>query len=192
MKDYSITRIPNNDLIGLLFYPIVSLSEYEIEVIHPEYVDGSVVTGSGSLSPDSTMSYAVVDVSKYDYVIAPITTDIAGTSYYTGFNATGIGAYISSSKAISLRSGSNGGTITAWGIFKIDSQHIKCVINCRVNAKMPVIGLRRHRSDNVNPRSPQRPELEPIEIRERQESEPEPVPEIAEPEEETPEEVEEE
>ena len=187
MQDFSITRIPNNDLIGLLFTPLVSLSEYEIEVIHPEYVNGYYYTTSGQSTAQTGMQIADLDVSKYDYVLLPIVTSYTGVC--SGLRQTLGSGSIVKRAAITIPDNS---ITTLYVLFSVSSAFKYAALSTLNDRSYPVIGFRRHRSDNVNPRSPQRPELEPIEIRERHESEPEPVPEIAEPEEETPEEVEEE
>ena len=191
MKDFSITRIPNNDLIGLLFPPLVSFSEYEIEVVKPEYTDNAYINSdSGAITPHSagTMACAAVDVSKYDYVLIPCSSDRGG--FTSGLNINGIGSPMYGDLRLTIRTISDS-LASSYAILRVGIYHY-ALINVIKTYKLPLIGFRRHRSDNVNPRSPQRPELEPIEIRERQESEPEPMPEIAEPEEDTPEEVEEE
>ena len=191
MIDFSITRIPNNDLIGLLFPPLLSFSDYEIEIVKPEFVeDKALASSTGSIYSAPDRKCAVIDISKYDYIIVPV-----DTKENEGF-CSGLREHFESggfqNKSIKMMQTGSTLPLTAWGVLEIIPPFICACINLQKNSKIDfVIGFRRHRSDNVNPRSPQRPELEPIEIRERQESEPEPMPEIAEPEEETPEEVEE-
>lgn len=187
MKSFSITRIPNNDLIGLLFPPLVSLSEYEIEVIHPEYIEGGYFQSTGTIITDTGYKYSITDCNKYDFVLIPTMSN--GFSVYSGLRSDPDSGSLTA-RSLITHTAANRENSSWWLVGIYNNIGYVCNSISTNVPDLPIIGLKRHRSDNVNPRSPQRPE--PIEIRERQESEPEPVPEIAEPEEETPEEVEEE
>lgn len=150
MKDFSITRIPDNDLIGLLFPPLVSLSEYEIEVIHPEYIKGYSITSAGNAASNANRQYAVVDLSKYDYAFVPDQTDGQGHFYYTGFRSDPSTGAINSSQYINFYSPI---ATTCYGLCAITTNVYACVNTIKDN-DLPVIGLKRHRSDGVNPKSP--------------------------------------
>lgn len=150
MKDFSITRIPDNDLIGLLFPPLVSLSEYEIDVIHPEYIKGYSITSSGNVSTNTLRQYAVVDLSDYDYALVPVQADGQGHYYYTGCRNNQSTGSITGSQYCCLYSSIIN---TCYALFKIASDNYACV-NTEKDNDLPVIGFKRHRSDGVNPKSP--------------------------------------
>lgn len=150
MADFSITRVPDRNLFGLLFPPLTDISEYEIEVIQPEYIDGYRCNIDGSLAASSLWCYAVEDVSKYDYVLMPLTNKTS-SGYSSGLNDVGVGASFANF-SFSVRATSF--ECSCYALMPISGTTHVAIINTLVDYKLPLVGFKRHRSDGVNPKSP--------------------------------------
>lgn len=82
-NNFGFIRQKDQDLISALFYPIDNLDDYDIEVIKPDYEVGYVRESDGRVIANSWCACAKVDVSKYDFVLCPISSP-AGVGRYCG------------------------------------------------------------------------------------------------------------
>lgn len=125
------------DLMGLFFGAGLNYDGYSIEELWPTYTDGSYFKSDGTTDTNASFSYAIEDVSKYDFVIIP---NVAGANLatYSGLRDNqGSGAF--SKKYISYKSGSSLVT-TAYAIFPVGSTTWAC-ITAASGLKLPVIGF---------------------------------------------------
>lgn len=129
-----------------------NLSEYQLDIIYPEYIDGGYkISWSTPATPAANMSYAqITGLSIYDYILMPLSINIYA-SFTVGLvndelNITntraGIGLY-----------GSGDGRISSSYAFlnNTNSHFDKAITNVCSNMKYPVIGFKRTRADGVNP-----------------------------------------
>lgn len=151
---WGLIRQRDLDLFALpLLYLIDNLSEYSIEEIPASYLDGKKISDSSgntySISDGSCVHN--LDVSDYEFVLAPvITTPNAITS--TGLNngSGGFSTYcITAKKPTSFNSPY---PVPAYVLLSIREQYTNLNVNSVINVHLPILGLRRHRSDNVNPK----------------------------------------
>lgn len=84
MGDYGIIKqYGEKDLIGLMFRPITNFDHVKLEVIEPEWVEGSYYSSKTNTTSNASMRCAVVDCTKYDYVLCGVSSEISG-SVFTG------------------------------------------------------------------------------------------------------------
>ena len=150
---FGIIRQPYFNLLGLLFNPLLDISEYEFEIINPEYIDGSYVTGAGQILSEAAFSYAVQDVSKYDYVLLPIALKGTINTRRTGFRADPNSGAINTQANIAANSNGPGLYSTAYFLTDVDDSMPYAVVNALSDWHPPIIGFIRHRNDGVNPKS---------------------------------------
>lgn len=137
---HSIVRgggeIPLN-LISLPFMPSMDLDNCKVEVIIPEYTDGSYYKSDGTTASNASYAYAEVDVSKYKYVYIPIVC-ASNITIHSGLrSASGSGSI--AGKCASFKSGTSN-LSTAYALFEVDTTPYAC-ISVGVNMKLPFIGV---------------------------------------------------
>lgn len=154
-KDLSLIALPLLDTNG---YPL-DVSQCYIEEIIPEFIDGYNLNGSGQAVANASYKYAWIDANKYDYVIFPLYSDT--TNIYSG-RAGNIGGSINGFYM-------SGNSVKGYAILPVTQFNYFVGISCLKAVKdedIVVIGIKRHRSDNVNPLGVIQPlnpgELEPI------------------------------
>lgn len=141
-NDFGIIRQADRNLFALLFPPLTDISEYECEIIMPEYIDESYYYSNGTLENNILYSHADVDCTKYDYILAP--TSSVGVNAVSGLRAApGTGAVTERAQVFSTNANS-------YSLFIIGDRKF-LAISVLTNFKLPVIGFRRHRSDGANP-----------------------------------------
>lgn len=84
MNDYGIIRqYGEKDLIGVPVRPITNFDHAKFEVIEPEWIEGSYYTSASGTATNSDMKYAIIDCTKYDYVLAGVSSEVSG-NVFTG------------------------------------------------------------------------------------------------------------
>lgn len=147
---FGIERHREADLLACLFPTLLNLSEYNFEIILPEYIDGAYFTSNGSLQSSSNYAYAVVDISKYESVLVPCSTRGAGD--FSGIRSTADDTGPFSRKGYITGVTADGYLHSAYMLFERESTCLYAIMSVDISTKyMPVIGFRRHRSDHVNP-----------------------------------------
>lgn len=155
-NDFGLIRQKDHNLFALLFPYISDISEMHIELRYindNEWMPGYISNSNGRVTSTESMKYAVIDVSKYDYVLIPSSANIEeGPSAYSAYT----GLTISQSEInISYRapltpSSNNQSSYVFFELLHTDYKY--AVLNQSKEHNMPIIGFIRHRSDNVNPK----------------------------------------
>ena len=146
-NDFGLIRQKNHNLFACLFPNLKDISEYEFEVIYPEYIEGYTTNGS-TTTADVRFCYAVEDVSKYDMILYPA-YGIGTTAIQSGMNSTGLGASLTVYS--SIRGYTNGMyTYNLTQVVVGVRDHL--IINSGTGEYLPYIGFKRHRTDGVNPK----------------------------------------
>ena len=86
MREYALVRQKPayEDLLAIPFR-IGNMDGLSFEIIEPEWIEGSYYSsGTAGTSNNADMKRAVVDCSKYDYVIYSITSKFPSTNVYAG------------------------------------------------------------------------------------------------------------
>lgn len=135
MGDYGIIKqYGEKDLIGVLFRPITNFDHVKFEVINPEWVDGVYYSSTaGATTNNSSMRSAVVDCSKYDYVIYGVNSEVT-SNVYSG-----------------LRTASDSGTLAKYIMAHTASASAYSIDDCSTNKyllvsqsktrSLPIIGI---------------------------------------------------
>lgn len=162
MNDFSITRIPDHNLFGLLFPPLTDISEYMFEIIQPEYIKNYYISSAGTPTSGNGRQYAILDLNNFDFALVPVHSTGSGNT--TGFRANPSSGAIVNDQQIYVKTPTT--DTAAYMLAVIQSTTRYACINSILGADLPVIGLKRTRSDGVNPKSPAKePDVkeEPIE-----------------------------
>lgn len=125
------------DLMALVFSGTKRLDNYNIEAFQPTYTDGSYFKSDGTLGTNSSFSYAVEDVSKYDFVFIP---NVAGANVltYSGLRSAAASGALTT-KELAYKSGSTAPTC-AYALFEVGTTGYAC-ISASSDMKLPIIGL---------------------------------------------------
>lgn len=147
LNEYGLIRQPNHSLIGLFFPPLISLSEYEIEVVYPEYTNGYYYPTNGVRDINASCKAGLADISKYDYVIVPAMSPGSGLTC-----ASGLRVQLNSGALLptTIAKGDNAEPCCSHALCKVDNNKYAAV-SCLIDYNLPIIGFKRHRSDHVNP-----------------------------------------
>ena len=119
------------------------LDQYHIEMIIPEYIDGyQVPYNTGNSGADAKCAYSVTDVSKYDYVLAPVAISEQNSQWNaSGLNAVGLGSPFNE-RCVNIHKGTLNEPTCAWGLMLVDATHFMLIINTLTTFKVPFIGLK--------------------------------------------------
>lgn len=150
-NDFGLIRQKDHNLFALLFPNLADISEYDIEVLYVDPASWNLnraVTGQAQVTIRNGMKYAIVDASKYDYILLPISTIVLTNGIYNGSISSS--TLEETHNRIFIRNLSEGG-LTVYALLQIDDYKY-VVLNQRINDNIPIIGFRRHRSDGVNPK----------------------------------------
>lgn len=135
MGDFAMIRqYGEMDLIGVLFRPITNLDHVKFEVLEPEWVNGAYYSSTaGATTNNSDMRSAIVDCSKYDYVIYGVNSEVSG-NVYSG-----------------LRAASDSGTLAKYIMAHSASSSAYSIDDCSTNKyllvsqsktrRLPIIGI---------------------------------------------------
>lgn len=146
-NDFGIIRQADHNLLACMFPNFPDISEYDFEIINPEYIDGGLIVSNGGYTASPAFSYAVVNISKYDYVLA-----YAAATGATVISSGTTGSQSGTGEAFSRYGGAKStlGLVTSlWTLIPVDKDYL--VLNTVNKLYAPVIGFKRHRSDHVNP-----------------------------------------
>ena len=142
MREYALVRQAPafDDLISLCFYPLQNAGSCAFEVIEPEYIDGSGINTQGNVTSETVYSYAVQDVSAYDYVLLPLVSK-GTTNRQTGFRADPATGTINTKAHLSGKANVAGEDVSIYGLFKVDASQPYAVINALSDYHPAVIGI---------------------------------------------------
>ena len=155
-NDFGIIRNKDRNLFGLPFdiSNTINISNYNIEVLQPAYIDGKYYNDQGAHISATAKSCAQIDISKYAYVFAPLissgnTVTLTGLVVQTA-NPTGTSAF--GSTRVSMPS-SNGASYV-YMLLKVPTggSYKALRINSLTGVHPPVIGLVVARTDDANPK----------------------------------------
>lgn len=143
-RDFDLFALPILSLID-------NLSEYSIEEIPAEYQDGYRINETLSSLSTSNWGSCVssLDVSAYDYVLAP-NVNPKSSAYGTGLNS-GNGDYTKYKVSVNLQATADVPAVLAYALFTVSDSFNHLHVNSMKGYHLPIYGLRR-RSDNVNPK----------------------------------------
>lgn len=146
-NDFGLIRQKDKTLIGLPFNVLKDISEYYIEVLKPTWQDGFMWTATNTYIESATSKSCKIDVIKYDYVILPASNNVGGPYVRTGLS--GEADEEGMSYNVDLRpAGSQ--CYVLFSVPKTAAHFAKVTIG--IDDDLPLIGLKRHRTDNVNPK----------------------------------------
>ena len=144
-NEFGLIRQKDKTLIGLPFNVPKDISDYYIEVLAPTWQDGFMWRSSNTIAPNDMSKACKINVSKFDYVILPISNK---TDVYVRSGLSGESDESSFSKNVDVRP--NGAQ--AYACFEVTETRTFAKVTIGLNDELPIIGLYRHRSDNVNPK----------------------------------------
>lgn len=150
MADFSLTRIPNRNLLGVMFPALADISEYDFEIIQPEYSSGHYFSAAGKfLSVAANLSAATVPISGYDFVLSPAANS-GTTQCGTGLNSADEST-LTPRTAMTGASNTDEYKLFGYVLFKVDSE-LYLRITSVTGLNLPVIAFKRKRNDEVNPK----------------------------------------
>ena len=147
-NDFGIIRQADHNLFACLFPTLMDISEYDFEIVYPEYQYHKAYSSTGAIGGSAYCDTGVIDISKYDYVLAP-----AGAT----------GAATQSPRVTGQRDNPTSGAfdevyfsvdslyhISSYALSEVKKHYLCATIPTETN--LPVIGFIRKRSDGANPK----------------------------------------
>lgn len=147
---FGIIRNKYLDLFGCMFENYLNLSEYEFEIVEPEWIDDYYFQNGTGPIVSNGLSYSITDASKYEYVLIPGSINKALQSA-SGFLVSESAVSLSNNYMI-FRSSVENRLNTYYTFQQVSHGTPYILANVVTEMKAPIIGFIRHRSDNVNPK----------------------------------------
>lgn len=150
-NDFGLIRQLDHTLLACLFPLIKDITEYDIELryVKPDEwnLEYYYSSNSGAKANNPKMKCAIIDISRYSYLLIPTTTVAQSQSVYTGL---GVGTDTGINQRVVITSGL--GPVDSYTLVERYRSYKYASINERKEDNLPIIGFIRHRSDGVNPK----------------------------------------
>lgn len=152
-NDFGIIRQADHNLFAMLFPPLTDASEYDFEIIQPEYEDGYRFTLQNKESNDN-QACAIVDISGYtncERIFIPVAS-YGGTAFSGTKNTLTLPASFGSCIQAQLtHSFSYYNIPSCYGCIVKAPNYNYVYVSDYIQAKRPIILALRKRNDHVNP-----------------------------------------